>query len=138
MTGLKIIMWCDILEMIILNGYTQVTEDNTWKDAMEHKQFVQYLLENKRSGMMQRSKQGKEKLQMFEGTPKKHPVDNNLLVLLVNPFERNKKYYEFMLESIADIEELDTISSDTGENASRVRIWVYKGAVAFKTEPFVV
>ncbi len=105
---------------------------------MEQKKFVQKLIENKKTNMMQRAEIPKDKFHVFEGTPKKHPVDTNVLVLLVNPFERNKKYYEFVLDSIADIEELETISSETGENASRVRVWVYKGSIAFKTEPFIV
>ncbi|MFW6366671.1 MAG: inorganic pyrophosphatase Ppa [Spirochaetota bacterium] len=105
---------------------------------MENGQFMQKLLEFRQHNMIEGVEIPKHKLHMFEGTPKKHPVDPNLLVLLVNPYERNKKYYEFKMDTIADIEEIETISSEDGENASRVRIWVYKGTVAFKTEPFIV
>lgn len=105
---------------------------------MEQKKFVQKLLENKRTNMIQKAEIPKDKFNVFEGTPKKHPVDKNVLVLLINPFDRERMYYEFMMDSIADIEELETVSSESGENACRVRVWVYKGSIAFKTEPFIV
>jgi hypothetical protein len=118
--------------------YTLCKRNKKRGELMEQRQFVQKLLEDKSSSLLQKKDVSHDKFQSYEGTPKKHPVDPNVLVLLVNPFEKNKKYYEFKMDSIADIEELETISSTSGENASRVRIWVQKGAIAFKTEPFII
>ncbi|HRX16876.1 MAG: inorganic pyrophosphatase Ppa [Spirochaetes bacterium] len=104
---------------------------------MEQHQYIQFLLENKGSNSIQRVDTRHDFIE-FVGTPKKHPVDKNILVLLTNPFEKNKHYYEFSLDSICDIEELNSVSADNGETAYQVRIWVHKGSLAFKTEPFIV
>ncbi|HOO70954.1 MAG TPA: hypothetical protein PK926_04255 [Spirochaetota bacterium] len=74
----------------------------------------------------------------FEGTPKKHPTDDNILVLISDPFSRRSKFYEFSVESIGTIEEIGTRTSDHGESAYFIRVWIKKGLTALKTEPFIV
>ena len=74
----------------------------------------------------------------FEGTPRKHPSDNNVLILVTAPFSKNKKFFEFTVDSIGNIEELGTISSENGSTAYKIRVWVKKGKPALKTEPFIV
>lgn len=105
---------------------------------MEEAKFVQRLLENKKTNVIQKINDEHEGYACFEGTPKRHPVDPSILLLLTNPFEEEKKFFEFTMDNIIDIEELDTISSSDGDTAQRVRIWVPKGVLAFKTEPFIV
>ncbi|MDA3901016.1 MAG: inorganic pyrophosphatase Ppa [Spirochaetes bacterium] len=104
---------------------------------MEQRNFIQHLLEHKSSHSIQQV-DSKHDFIEFIGTPKKHPVDKNVLVLLTNPFEEHRHYYEFTMDSICDIEELNSVSADNGETAYQVRIWVHKGSLAFKTEPFIV
>lgn len=74
----------------------------------------------------------------YEGTPKKHPTDDNILILLTDPFSRRSSFYEFSIESIGNIEELGTISSEDGDSAYMIRVWIRKGMTALKTEPFIV
>lgn len=74
----------------------------------------------------------------FEGSPKKHPTDEKILVLIADPFSRRSRFYEFSIESIGTIEEIGTVSSERGENAYMIRIWIKKGMTALKTEPFIV
>jgi hypothetical protein len=74
----------------------------------------------------------------FEGTPKKHPNDDKILILLIDPFSKNKEFYEFTIDSIGQIEEIGTITNQDGESALQVRIWVKKGIPAIKAKPFVV
>ena len=74
----------------------------------------------------------------FVGTPKKHPRDKKILILLTDPFVENKEFYEFSIDSIVKLEELETVTSEYGESAMKVRVWVKKGMLAFKTEPFVI
>lgn len=73
----------------------------------------------------------------FEGSPKRHPANDNILILISNPFDINKLFYEFHLDTISAIEEIGTYSS---ENSSfyKVRVWVKKGSVAVKSETFIV
>ena len=74
----------------------------------------------------------------YEGSPKKHPTDENILILLTDPHSRKSSFYEFSVESIGKIEELGTITSENGESVYMIRVWIRKGMTALKTDPFVV
>ena len=75
---------------------------------------------------------------VFEGTPKKHPNDDTLMILLSDPFSKNKEFYEFTVDSVGHIEEIGTITNEEGESALKVRIWIKKGTPAIKAKPFIV
>ena len=53
----------------------------------------------------------------YEGSPKKHPTDENIIILLADPLSRRSNFYEFSIESIGKIEELGTITAENGESA---------------------
>jgi len=74
----------------------------------------------------------------FVGTPKKHQYDKSKIILLSDPFSDKKIFYEFSIDTIDLVEELGTISSEDGKNALQIRIWVKKGTVALKYEPFII
>ncbi|MEW6527449.1 MAG: inorganic pyrophosphatase Ppa [Spirochaetota bacterium] len=74
----------------------------------------------------------------FVGTPKKHQYDKSKIILLSDPFSDKKIFYEFSIDTIDLVEELGTISSQDGKNALQIRIWVKKGTVALKYEPFII
>ncbi|NMB63416.1 MAG: inorganic pyrophosphatase Ppa, partial [Spirochaetes bacterium] len=44
----------------------------------------------------------------------------------------------FSIDTIDLVEELGTISSRDGKNALQIRIWVKKGTIALKYEPFII
>jgi hypothetical protein len=75
---------------------------------------------------------------VFEGTPKKHPNDGNIMILLTDPFSKKKDFYEFTVDSIGHIEEIGTITNQDGDSAMQVRLWVKKGTPAIKAKPFIV
>ena len=60
------------------------------------------------------------------------------IILLSDPFSEKKFFYEFPVESIGLVEELGTISSDDGKNALQIRLWIKKGTIYLKYEPFIV
>ena len=74
----------------------------------------------------------------YEGTPKKHPIDDNILILLTSPFTSNKKFFEFPISSIGSVEDLGTITSESGETAHKIKVWVKKGMPGLVAEPFIV
>ena len=74
----------------------------------------------------------------FEGTPKKNPRDNTIMILLPDPFRKNKEFYEFTIDSIGQIEEIGTITNRDGQSALRVRVWIKKGVPAIKAKSFIV
>jgi len=80
----------------------------------------------------------KETHASFEGTPKQHPTDKNIIVLLTDPFDRESVFYEFAIDSVGSVEDLGTIISNTGDTAHKVRVWIHKGKTAIKSQPFNV
>ncbi len=59
-------------------------------------------------------------------------------MLITNPFDENKQFYEFYMDSISAIEEIGTISSENCKSAYQIRIWVRKGTMAIRSETFIV
>ncbi len=74
----------------------------------------------------------------FEGIPRKHPTDDNVMLLFPSNYPTNHKFYEFSLETIGVVEELETITSDKGNSTTRIRVWIKKGMPAIYSESFIV
>jgi hypothetical protein len=74
----------------------------------------------------------------FEGFARKHHADSKVMMLLADPFAKNKEFFEFTVDSIDRMEETGTITNENGESAMKVRIWVKKGMPAIKARPFIV
>ena len=107
---------------------------------MDEKKYVQKLLEVSKKYDIDKIRNinyGKDYV-LFEGSPKRHPTNENVLILIANPFEDNKKYYEFHLDTISAIEEIGTIISDDNKSSYQIRIWIKKGTMVVKSETFIV
>ncbi|TAL30714.1 MAG: inorganic pyrophosphatase Ppa [Spirochaetes bacterium] len=107
---------------------------------MEERTYIQNLLESSGKFDIQQH-QGlnfKKTHMSFTGTPRKHPTDKTKVVLVAEPFGSRSVMYEFSLSSIAYIEEVETITDSAGKSAFVMRLWVRKGEIANKIEPFLV
>lgn len=107
---------------------------------MEDNKYVKRLLEISQQFNIDKLRHPdfKEDFTSFEGSPKRHPSNENILLLVTNPFDVNKQFYEFNLDTVSAVEEIGTISSGDSKNAYQVRIWVKKGTLAVKSETFIV
>ncbi|MFP4477314.1 MAG: inorganic pyrophosphatase Ppa [Desulfatibacillaceae bacterium] len=74
----------------------------------------------------------------FSGTPRRHALDEDKLLLVSDPLSTNTFYYEFFLSDIGLVEKLPSQVTVDGEGITVVRLWVRKGAVALRSTPFVV
>ncbi|MBN1799175.1 MAG: hypothetical protein JW822_11405 [Spirochaetales bacterium] len=74
----------------------------------------------------------------FSGAPKKHPFDKEKLILISDPFSTHTLFYEFTVSDILHVDELPHLVTESGDSVSTVRIWVRKGSLGVKYEPFVV
>jgi hypothetical protein len=74
----------------------------------------------------------------FSGAPKKHPFDKEKFILISDPFSTHTIFYEFAVSDILHVEEMPHLVDETGDSARTARIWVRKGSLAVKYEPFVV
>lgn len=74
----------------------------------------------------------------FDGSPHKHPLDPDKVILVVDPFSAGTFYYEFQKNDISFAEELPNLISLDQEAVAMVRIWVKKGSVGVRCTPFMV
>jgi len=107
---------------------------------LEDNKYVKRLLETSRQFNIDRLRQPdfKEDYSSFEGSPRRHPSNEKILLLVINPFDENMMFYEFNLDTVSAVEEIGTIASSDSKSAYQVRIWVKKGTLAVKSETFIV
>lgn len=74
----------------------------------------------------------------FTGSLRKHPHENDKIILVSDPYSTNTFYYEFATEHISYAEEMPNMVTPEGEAIRMVRIWVKKGCMAVRCTPFVV
>ncbi len=107
---------------------------------MDEIKYVQKLLDISRNHNIDRLRNVNyaEEYQHFEGSPKRHPTNENILILISNPFEEDKKFFEFHLDTISAMEEIGTLASNDNTSVYQIRVWVKKGTMAVKSETFIV
>lgn len=107
---------------------------------VEDNKYVRRLIEISKQFNIDRLRHAdfKEEFTSFEGSPKRHPSNDSILLLVPNPFENNRIFYEFNMETISAVEEIGTITSEDMRSVYQVRIWVKKGTMAVKSETFIV
>jgi inorganic pyrophosphatase len=74
----------------------------------------------------------------YQGSPQKHPLDPNQIILVPDPYAEKGPYLEFSKGDISHVEKLVNIVNLAGEAVPMVRIWVKKGSVAVQCTPFQV
>jgi len=74
----------------------------------------------------------------FKGYPRVHPSDKGKLILVNDPLGTEPTVLEFKLEDILFVEETPSAVTEAGEGVPLVKLWIKKGAVGVKLEPFEV
>jgi inorganic pyrophosphatase len=74
----------------------------------------------------------------FVGTLRKHPYDEDKLLLISNPGESEPGIYEFRVGDVAGAEELPSPVDQSGKSRNLARLWVKKGSFGIRYEPFEV
>ena len=74
----------------------------------------------------------------FTGTPRKHPHDNEKLLLVQNPFGVNTMFYEFAVTDILHVEKVPSLGTEDGISIDMVKIWVRLGSLGMEYRPFEV
>jgi hypothetical protein len=74
----------------------------------------------------------------YTGTPRKHPWEANKMILVAAPFSPHTIVYEFRYQDVTHAEELPNLVNERGENVRMAKIWVKKGSLGMRIEPFRV
>lgn len=74
----------------------------------------------------------------FTGSPRKHPYDDAKLILIADPHDGDSAILEFRVADILSAQDLPSPVTESGETYRIVRLWLRRGAVGIKYEPFEV
>lgn len=74
----------------------------------------------------------------FTGVPRKHPFENDKLILISDPLGESPSIMEFKLADVVHVEDLPSPVTERGEGMRVVKLWVKKGAFGIIHEPFEV
>lgn len=74
----------------------------------------------------------------FTGTPYQDTTRPGAVILVADPFNAHTFYYEFQAADIGLAEELPSVVNMDDETVKVVRLWVKKGAVGVRCDPFKV
>ena len=74
----------------------------------------------------------------YTGSPQKHPLDPEQIILVPDPYNEIGPYLEFSKNDIAYLEKLANIVNMSGDTVAMARIWVKKGSIAVQCTPFQV
>jgi hypothetical protein len=74
----------------------------------------------------------------FTGSPRKHPYDDGKIILLADPQNGGSAIYEFRVADVLCVKDLPSPVTESGESYRIVRLWVRRGAVGIRYEPFEV
>ncbi len=74
----------------------------------------------------------------FTGSPRKHPYDDAKIVLLSEQPGGESAIYEFKVADIVGAQDLPSPVTEAGESYRIVRLWIRRGAVGIRYEPFEV
>lgn len=74
----------------------------------------------------------------FSGSPRKHPYDDGKIILIADPHDGESAIYEFRAVDVLCAKDLPSPVTEQGESYPIVRLWVRRGAVGIRYEPFEV
>lgn len=74
----------------------------------------------------------------YIGQPKQHESEPDKIYLRLNPLSSNGAILEFKTDDIVFAENVKTVSQEEGGAFQIVKIWIRKGSIGIKLEPFSV
>lgn len=74
----------------------------------------------------------------FTGSPRKHPYDDGKVILIVEPKDGDSAIYEFKASDVVGAQDLPSPVTEAGESYRIVRLWIRRGSIGIKYEPFEV
>lgn len=74
----------------------------------------------------------------YIGQPKQHEADPDKIFLRLNPLSSNGAILEFKTEDVVFAENVKTVSQKDGAAFQIAKIWIRKGSIGIKLEPFSV
>lgn len=80
----------------------------------------------------------KQKAVQYVGTPKKNSENTDRIFLRTDPSASDGSLLEFRIGDVLYVEEMETITTKEGGASVLMKLWIKKGSVGVKLEPFIV
>ena len=74
----------------------------------------------------------------FIGSARQHPYDKEKLLIFVDEGSDEAMLLEFRVEDILSAENLPNPVTEKGESYTKIKLWVRRGAMGVRYEPFEV
>jgi hypothetical protein len=74
----------------------------------------------------------------FSGTIRKHPYDEGMCILFAEPKGSEPAILEFRKADIVAVEELPSLVDETGHSRQLMKLWIHRGSLGVRYEPFEV
>lgn len=74
----------------------------------------------------------------YTGSPQKHPLDPEQIILVSDPYNAASPYIEFNRQDITHVEKLAAVVNLKGDTVYMIRVWVRRGSLATQCTPFQV
>mgnify|MGYP000342015726 FL=1 len=74
----------------------------------------------------------------FIGSARQHPYDKEKILLIVDEGADETLLLEFRIEDVLSAENLPNPVTQRGESYTKVKLWIRRGAVGVRYEPFEV
>lgn len=74
----------------------------------------------------------------YVGLPKQSASEPDKIILRQNPLSSNGALLEFKTDDVVFAENVETVSSKSGETFQVIKIWIRLGSIGIKLEPFYV
>jgi hypothetical protein len=100
--------------------------------------FIEQLEEEPLSEMVRYRSGSPKDAVAFSGTLRKHPYDGDKCILFADPAGSSPAILEFRKADIVAVEELPSLVDETGHSRPVMRLWIRRGSLGLRYEPFEV
>ena len=100
--------------------------------------FIEQLEEEPLSEMVRYRSGSPKDAVAFSGTLRKHPYDGDKCILFADPAGSSPAILEFRKADIKAVEELPSLVDETGHSRPVMRLWIRRGSLGLRYEPFEV
>ncbi len=100
--------------------------------------IIEVITENREIGKYSDPARLSKEAIPFIGQPKQSKTDPDKVYVRLNPLTSNGALLEFKTKDVVYAENVKTVSQKNGDVFQIVKIWIRKGSIGIKLEPFSV
>jgi hypothetical protein len=100
--------------------------------------FIEQLEEYPLSELVRYQSGSPQDAVAFVGTLRKHPYESDKFILIAERPDSEPAIFEFRTVDVIAVEEMPSIVDETGASRSVSKLWVRRGSIGLRYEPFEV